>query len=179
MGYPLFPPWGITPIFGDCCLARALTRWISRNPWCATWAATAASPDFSNFKYQQQKFPSSSLSSDMVGIIVQGVSQKKYQTSSSRVLRRKLRGCIFVQCCGSLYGQIWKGTVWSNHGSLFTHGHSTANIQGKTRKTSQCHKTDGTKKTQISWKLPSIQSLHWKEKAYRAHVNQPILAASG
>lgn len=70
--------------------------------------------------------------SDMVGISGQGVSGKKYQASLGRALRRKVRRCVFVQCCGSLYGQIWKGTVCSNHGSPFTHGHRTANIQGKT-----------------------------------------------
>jgi len=69
----------------------------------------------------------------MVGIGGQGISRKKYQTLS-KVLRRKVRGCIFVQCCGSFYRQIWKITVWSNRGLLFIHGRSTANIQGKTKR---------------------------------------------
>lgn len=77
----------------------------------------------------------------MVGTSSQGVCGKKYRTSLSRVLSRKVRGCIFVEHCGSLCGEIWKGTVWSNHGSLFTHGHST---QGKTERPNSV-----TKKTSL------------------------------
>lgn len=118
-------------------------------------------------------------SSDMVGISGQGVSRKKYQASLSRVSRRKVRGCIFVQCCGSLYGQVWKGTVWSNHGSLFTHGHSTANIQGKTARPVSVTKQMALRKPRSHERYPQFSPYIGRKRHIRAHVNQLILAASG
>lgn len=110
---------------------------------------------FWKFEYWQQKFPSSSLIFWHGEHQQPGVQQEEIPDFFGQGVKEKNR-CIFIQCCGFLYKQIWKIIVWSSHVSLFTHDHHTANIQGKTERLTSVTKQVALRKPKSHESYPQL-----------------------